>query len=72
MSTLFINNLLSFFCFLSFGISLVVSFEDVFVISSAILLQIKSLVAFTVLSIALFQTVFVASVVDFLALSRSF
>ena len=51
--------------------SLVDIFETL-VISSAILLPIKSQVASAVFWIALFDAVFVASVVDFLALSRSF
>ena len=72
--------------YLSFGIS--VSFSSVFkcnsfecnffgdfealVILSAILLPIKSPAASAVLRIALFEAVFIASVVDFLAVSRSF
>ena len=42
------------------------------VILSAILLPIKSPVASAVFWIALFDAVFIASVVDFLALSRRF
>ena len=41
-------------------------------ILSAILLSIKSLVASAVFWIAVFEAVFIASVVHFLALSRSF
>ena len=51
------------------------SVEDFFetlVILSAILLPIKSSVASAAFWIALFEAVFIASVVDFLALSRSF
>ena len=51
------------------------AFADVFetrVILYVILLPIKSLVASAVFWIALFQAGFVAYVVDFLALSRSF
>ena len=50
------------------------AFEDFFfetlVILSAILLSIKSQVASVVFWIALFEAVFIASVVDFLGLSR--
>ena len=42
------------------------------VILSAILLPIKSLVASAVFSIAFFEAVFIAYVVDFLAVSISF
>ena len=55
------------------SISLLVS--DIFetlVILSAILLPIKSPVASAVFSIALFEAVFIASAVDFLALSRRY
>ena len=46
---------------------------EVFVILKAILLlPIKSLVAFAVFRIAFFQAVFSASVIEFLALSKSF
>ena len=66
---------------LSFGVS--ISFSTVFecnsfrdfeisVILSAILLLIKSPVASAVFWIDLFETVFIAFVVDFLALSKSF
>ena len=55
----------------SFGNSSVDFFETL-VILSAILLPIKSAVASAVFWIALFDVVFIASVVDFLALSRSF
>ena len=67
--------------YLSFGISNSSLFceydssEDFFetlVILSAILLPIKSPVAPAVFLIALFEAVFIASVVDFLALSRCF
>ena len=62
--------------YLSFGISLLVSFDDNFfetlVILSAISLRIKSPVASAIFRITLFQAVFIASVVDFLALSTSF
>ena len=47
-------------------------FFETIVILSAILLPIKSQVASAVFWIALFEAVFMASVVDFLALSRSF
>ena len=47
-------------------------FLEILVISSAILLPIKSPVASAVFWIALFEAVFIASVVDFLALSISF
>ena len=47
-------------------------FFETLVILSAILLPIKSPVASAVLSIALFGAPFIASAVDFLALSRSF
>ena len=63
----------------SFGLALPASippiasdFLKTFVILSAFLLPIKSPVAFAVFRIALFDAVFTASVVDFLALSRSF
>ena len=45
---------------------------ELLVISSAILLPIKSPVAFAVFSFPLFKGVFVASIVDFLALSISY
>ena len=54
----------------SFGNSFADFFETL--ILSAVLLPIKSQVASAVFWIALFDAVFVASVVDFLALSRSF
>ena len=47
-------------------------FLDILVILSAILLPIKSPVASAVFWIALFEALFIASVVDFLALSRIF
>ena len=47
-------------------------FFETLVILSAILLPIKSPVASAVFWIALFDAVFIASAVDFLALSRSF
>ena len=46
-------------------------FLDILVILPAILLSIKSPVASAVFLIALFEAVFIASVVDYLALSRS-
>ena len=46
-------------------------FLETHVILPAILLPIKSPVASAVFSIAFFEAVFIASVVDFLALSRS-
>ena len=45
---------------------------ETLVILSAILLPIKSLVASAVFWIALFEAVYIASVADFFALSRSF
>ena len=51
--------------------SLVDLFETL-VISSAILLPIKSPVASAVFQIALFGAVFIAFIIDFLTLSRSF
>ena len=47
-------------------------FLETLVILSAILLPIKSPVASAVFWIALFEAVFIASVIDFLALSRTF
>ena len=47
-------------------------FLEILVILSATLLPIKPPVASAVFLIALFEAVFIASVVDFLALSRSF
>ena len=47
-------------------------FLETLVILSAILLPIKSPVASVVFCIALFESVFIVFVVDFLALSRSF
>ena len=47
-------------------------FLETLVILSAILLPIKSPVASAVFWIALFEAVFIASAVDFFALSRSF
>ena len=47
-------------------------FFDMLVILSAILLPIKSPVASAVFWIALFEAVFIASLVEFLAVSRSF
>ena len=47
-------------------------FFETLVLLSAILLPIKSPVVSAVFWIALFEAVFIASVVDFLALSRSF
>ena len=47
-------------------------FFETIVILSAILLPIKSFVASAVFRIALFEEVFIASVVDFLALSKRF
>ena len=71
--------------YLSFGISLLASFDDNYfernsfgdffeeiIILSAILLSIKFPVAFAVFSIALFEVVFIAPVADFIALSTSF
>ena len=66
--------------YLSFGISLLPSpfsecikdFFEEFVILSTILFPIKSPVAFSVFWISLFEAAFIASVVDFLALSRTF
>ena len=55
----------------SFGNSLADVFETL-VILSAILLPIKSPVALAVFWIALFDAVFIASFVDFLALLKSF
>ena len=55
----------------SFGNSLVEFFETLAILS-ATLLPIKSPVASAVSWIALFETVFIAYVVDFLALSRNF
>ena len=55
----------------SFGNSLVEFFETLAILS-ATLLPIKSPVASVVSGIALFEIVFIAYVVDFLALSRSF
>ena len=48
------------------------TFLETFVILSAILLRIKTPVACAIFSIAFFEAVFIVSVVDFLALSRSF
>ena len=48
------------------------NFFERFVILSAILLPIKSLVASAIFWIALFEAVFIPSVVDFLALSKIF
>ena len=45
---------------------------DALVILSAILLPIKSPAAYAVFSIDLFNAVFIESVIDFAALSRSF
>ena len=56
---------------LSFGNSLV-DFLETLMILSAVLLQIKSLVASAVFSITLFEAVFIASVADFLSVSRRF
>ena len=47
-------------------------FLETLAILSAILLPIKSPVASAVFGIVLFEEVFIASVVDFLTLSRSF
>ena len=64
--------------YLSFGdfdssLSLLfLDFLETLVILSSIYLPIKSLVASAVFWTALFEAVFIASVVDFLALSRSF
>ena len=65
--------------YLSFGISISFcecnSFEDFFerfVVLSAMLLSIKSLVVSAGFSIALFEAVFIASVVDFLAALKRF
>ena len=69
--------------YLSFGISLLSSVfsalaalrlicDEAFVISSAILLPIKSSVASAVFLIALFEAVFIVFFVDLLALLRSF
>ena len=55
----------------SFG-NFLLDFLETLVILSAILLPIKSPVASAVFWIVLFEAVFIASVVDFLALSRSF
>ena len=56
----------------SFGNYLADFFFETLAILSVILLPIKSPVASAVFWIALFDAVFIASVVDFLALSRSF
>ena len=56
----------------SFGNFLLGFFFETLVILSAILLPMKSPVASAVFWVTLFDTVFIASVVDFLALSRSF
>ena len=69
-----------FFFFFGASVSSIVSlfferaegFLETLVILSPILLPVKSLVASVVFCIALFESVFIASVVDFLALSRSF
>ena len=70
--------------YLSFGISISLidstfcefnsqqDFFERFMILSAILLPIKSPVASAVFLIAFFQAVFIASIVDFLVLSKSF
>ena len=67
---------------LSFGISIEfssvcelfsgLSHDAVFLILSAILLPVKSLVAFAVFRLGLLQAVFSASVADFLAWSKGF
>ena len=49
-----------------------VDFFETLVILSAILLPIKSTVASAVFWVALFEAVFIASAVDFLAVSRNF
>ena len=49
-----------------------VDFFETLVVLSAILLPVKSSVASAVFGIALFEAAFIASVVDFLALSKSF
>ena len=59
--------------YLSFGISLLGSVfslfcDEAFVILSAILLLIKSPVAYAVFKIALFEKVFIASILNLLAL----
>ena len=73
--------MLSFFedIYLSFGICIsfsfcnsLESFVEILEILSAILSPIKSPVASGVFSISLFEAVFIASVVDFFALSRKF
>ena len=56
----------------SFGNSLAYFFFETLVILSAILLPIQSPVASAVFLIALFDGVFIASVVDFLVLSKIF
>ena len=68
--------------YLSFGISISVlallfcssleDFLEIIIILSVILLPIKSPIASAVFRIAIFEAVFIASVVDFLAVSRSF
>ena len=63
---LFTSTSVSLFC------NSLADFFETLVILSAILLPIKSPVAFAVFWIALFDAVFIASVVGFLALSRSF
>ena len=52
--------------------SLFLDFLEIFVILSAIFLPIKSPVASAGFWVALFEAVVIASVLDFLALSRSF
>ena len=47
-------------------------FFEAFVNLSAILLQIKSPMVITVFLIALFEAVFLAFVIDYLAVSRNF
>ena len=56
----------------SFVDSFVDFFFETLVILSAILLPIKSPVASAIFSITVFEAVSIASIVDFLALSRSF
>ena len=70
------------YIYIYFGISIALSsvcqlvsglsHDAVLVLSSAILLSVKSLVAFTVFWLGLLQAVFSASVANFLAWSRDF
>ena len=69
---LFLRVAFSTFFSVSLFCKYLVGFFETLVILSVILLPIKSPVASAVFWIALFEAVFIASVVDFLALSRSF